>query len=114
MAVKVLRLISGEEIMGDVSEKEDGTIYIKDVCQIATSYADTTTATARVGLAPFMPYTKSSDGITVAKSYVGFIVDPVNELTNEYNKIFGSGFVLPPSTPTLKTPTGGNHGFVKV
>jgi len=32
MAVKVLRLISGEEIMGDVSEKEDGTIYIKDVC----------------------------------------------------------------------------------
>jgi hypothetical protein len=115
MPAKVLRLISGEELMGEVEEKEDNKIFIKNVCQIVTSYADTTSATARVGLAPFMPYTKSSDGITVEKSYIGFITDPVNELINEYNKVFGSGLVMPPSKPTLQTSApSGNHGFVKI
>jgi len=115
MPAKVLRLISGEELMGEVEEKEDNKVFIKNVCQIVTSYADTTSATARVGLVPFMPYTKSSDGITVEKSYIGFITDPVNELINEYNKVFGSGLVMRLSKPTLQTSApSGNHGFVKI
>ena len=40
---------------------------------------------------------------------------PVNELINEYNKVFGSGLVMPPSKPTLQTSApSGNHGFVKI
>jgi len=115
MAIKVVRLLSGEELMGDIEDKGEGKYFLKNACQIVTSYADTTTATARVGLSPFMPYTKSSDGIELEKAYIGFIVDPVNELTTEYNKVFGSGLVLPPSKPTLTTsPPRGNHGFVKI
>ena len=112
MAIKVIRLISGEELMGHV-ETKDGGYFVKNVCQIVTSYADTTSATARDGLAPFMPYTKSSDGIDLGKAYVGFIVEPVNELINEYNKVFGSGLVLPPSKPSIQT-SSGSHGFVKI
>ena len=114
MTVKVIRLISGEELMGSVTKTQDG-YEIKNVCQIVTSYADTTTATARVGLSPFMPYSKASDSINVKESYIGFVVDPVNELINEYNKVFGSGLVLPPSKPTLSTTSpAGSHGFVKL
>ena len=43
MTVKVVRLISGEELMGSVTKTQDG-YEIKNVCQIVTSYADTTTA----------------------------------------------------------------------
>jgi hypothetical protein len=116
--IKVVRLISGEELMGSVSELSDGSgLHIKNVCQIVASYSDTTTATARVGLSPFMPYSQSSDGIDLKNHYIGFIVDPVNELTNEYNQVFGSGLVLPPSKPSIKTasPAGpSNHAYVKM
>ena len=113
--VQIVRLISGEELMGEVSEVEGGK-KIKNVCQVATSYADPTSATARIGLAPFLPYSNIKDGVTIKDNYIGFIVEPVNELVNEYSKVFGNGLVLPDSS--LKTavspkPTS-NHGFVKI
>lgn len=116
---KVLRLISGEELMGHVEETTD-TYTIKDVCQVATSYADPTSATARIGLAPFMPYTKAKDSIELQKTMVVFVLEPVNELMNEYSKVFGSGLVLPASTDadTIKkakaSPPTGNTAFVKM
>lgn len=116
--IKVVRLISGEELMGNVTDLADGSgLRVTNVCQIVASYSDTTTATARVGLSPFMPYTLSSDGVDLKNHYVGFIVDPVNELTNEYNQVFGSGLVLPPSKPSSHTPSPSgpsNHAFVKM
>jgi len=116
--IKVVRLISGEELMGNISDLPDGSgLHIKNVCQIVASYSDTTTATARVGLSPFMPYTQSSDGIDLKSHYIGFIVDPVNELTNEYNQVFGSGLVLPPSNSSIKTTSPSkpsNHAYVKM
>jgi hypothetical protein len=119
--IKVIRLISGEELMGEVLESCEETYKIKNVCQIASSYADPTSATARIGIAPFLPYTKVKAGLTLNKSYVGFIIDPVNELLNEYNKVFGSGIILPPEgTQTIKSTTASagtsssNSAFVKL
>ena len=116
--IKVVRLISGEELMGSISELSDGSgWHLKNVCQIVASYSDTTTATARVGLSPFMPYTKSSDGLDLKSHYVGFIVDPVNELTNEYNQVFGGGIILPPSKSSIQAATPSstsNHSYVKM
>ena len=113
---KVVRLISGEELMGVISDTGES-YKIKDVCQIATSYADPTSATARIGLAPFLPYTTAKDGIEIKKDMILFVVDPVNELINEYSKVFGSGLVLP-ETNTIKkakpTPPSGNNAFVKL
>jgi hypothetical protein len=115
---KVIRLISGEELMGSV-EETDTTYIIKDVCQIATSYADPTSATARIGLAPFLPYTHAKDGIEIKKDMVLFTLKPVNELLNEYSKVFGSGLVLPDTdVNTIKkakaAPPSGNNAFVKL
>jgi len=114
--VKIVRLISGEELMGEVTDTEDGK-KLKNVCQVATSYADPTSATARIGLAPFLPYSNIKDGVTIKDSYIGFIVDPVNELLNEYSKVFGNGLVLPDSSlksAVASKPSSSNHGFVKI
>ena len=48
--IKVIRLISGEELMGEITEDGEDTYRIKNVCQIASSYADPTSATARIGI----------------------------------------------------------------
>ena len=69
-----------------------------------------------------MPYSKVKDGFTVSKTFVAFLVEPVNELLNEYNKVFGSGLVLPPSPaqqpfdgskPQPVAPSD-SHAFVKI
>ena len=119
--IKIVRLNSGEELIGELKDTGDNWT-IKNVCQIAASYADPTQATARIGLAPFMPYSKVKDGFVVSKSFVAFLVDPVNELLNEYNKVFGSGLVLPPSpsqqpfdgSKPQPTAPSSSHAFVKL
>lgn len=96
--LKIVRLLSGEELMGDVTVNEDKSVLIKEVCQIATSYADPSEATAKIGIAPYLPYADiDTDGIEIGPNYIGFIVHPVTQLLNEYNKIFGSGLIVPDS-----------------
>lgn len=117
--VKVIRLISGEELMAKIKSSDDNTYHLTEVCQIASSYADPSSATARIGIAPFLPYTKVKDGVTINKSYVGFVIEPVNELLNEYNKVFGSGIVLPPDNASQVVTSqpqqpAGNSAFVKL
>lgn len=109
-SIKVIRLISGEELMGEV-KLEDGIYELKNVCQLATSYSDPTTATARIGLAPFMPYTDAKDCINMSVDFVAFVVDPVVDLVNEYNKIFGAGIVIPSTNKPIKS---GSSAFVKI
>jgi len=104
--VRLVRLLSGEELLGDVVLNGDGTITIKDVCQVATSYADPGQATAKVGIAPYLPYANLEKGIRLGNHYIGYIVEPVKELYNEYNKVFGSGIILPDDEikPAVATP----------
>jgi len=118
--LKIIRLSTGEELIGELKDEGDSW-KVLNVCQIAASYADPTQATARIGLAPFMPYSKIKDGFVIQKSMCAFIVEPVNELLNEYNKVFGNGLVLPPSvsqTPfkDAVTPNSStdSHAFVKL
>ncbi|MBA10360.1 MAG: hypothetical protein CMC73_04050 [Flavobacteriaceae bacterium] len=111
-SVKLVRLISGEELLGEVTVLDSGNVKLKNSCQVATSYADPTSATARIGLAPFLPYTNAKDGVEVQQNYIGFITEPVTELLNEYSKVFGSGLVLPDNALKAATSTS-NHGFVK-
>lgn len=96
--IKIVRLLSGEELLGDVFLGEDGGVLIKDVCQVATSYADPQQATAKIGIAPYLPYALMDNGINIQSHYIGFIISPVVELLNEYNKIFGSGIIVPKSS----------------
>jgi hypothetical protein len=110
--IKVIRFISGEELIGEIVENK-GTYELKNICQLAASYSDPTTATARIGLSPYMPYTNAKDSIVVDATFVAFIVDPVVDLLNEYNKIFGVGIIVPSEKDIIK-PKGGSNAYVKI
>ena len=101
-SIQMVRLLSGEELLGDVEKLEDGSIIIREICQVATSYADPQQATAKIGIAPYLPYAETDKGISIKANYVGFIVKPVSELLNEYNKIFGSGIHIPDTSESEK------------
>jgi len=83
----LVRLSSGEEIIGEVTETEN-LITIKD------GYTLIPAGEGRIGMMPFMAYTKAKNGITIDKSFVVFTVEPADDL-QEQVKSMSSGIVTP-------------------
>ena len=85
--IKIMRLITGEEIICDVSTESSsryGVVYnIKDVAILIPTEVN------QLGLAPFVPYsTASVDGITLAEKDVMFVTKPVDDLRKQYQNMF--------------------------
>ena len=84
--IKLVRLTSGEEIIGKVTEHYGGTdkttsIEIKDgVCLIAAEEG-------RLGFMPYMPYTKAHKGVWIRMEHVVFIVDPADEVKDRVQEM---------------------------
>lgn len=93
MSIKIIRFINGDEIIGDCKQDSPEFITVKDVAQIMMVPSQVQ-GQANMGLAPFMPYSKSKS-FDFNFNVVMTMAEPVEELYNQYNKIFGSGIVIP-------------------
>ena len=85
--MELIRLSSGEEVIGKVTDNGDS-ITIKD------GYSLLPAGEGKIGFMPFMAYTKASDGITIDKKFVMFIVEPVEEMINQVRQM-DTGIVTP-------------------
>ena len=90
MSVKVCKLITGEDVIADVEEVQNGVI-LNNPAQIVVQQ----TQDGRVGaaFAPFAPYAKDSKVLIFKDKIVGEMEIDV-KLINEYNRIFGSGIMI--------------------
>lgn len=94
MDIKGLRLISGEEIVGNV-KIQDRSYTIEEPC--ALQYGATQdSARAQMSFRPLLPHSKSSS-VTIDKTHVLFDYEPVEEIRNKWNELFGNGLVVPDS-----------------
>jgi hypothetical protein len=88
--IKLIKFVSGEEIICTLISAGEGAKVIKD--GVTLVYHQTKEGTVSVGFSPFMPY---HDGtIAVYDSSIAAITDVKKELLSEYNRIYGSGIVL--------------------
>ena len=97
-SVKIIGLVTGEQIIGKEEVLTDSEILLKN-CAIIVPVGD-----GKLGLAPWIPYSAAEkEGIVLRKDKIVFTVSPVVELLNQYSSIFGSGLVVPSgiSTPKL-------------
>jgi|TARA_B110000444_G_scaffold206446_1_gene199979 hypothetical protein len=78
--MKLVRLSSGEEVIGKVVENEDS-ITITD------GYSLIPAGEGKIGFMPFMAYTKAKDGITIDNKFVLFIVDPVDQIVDQVREM---------------------------
>ena len=79
--IKIVRLTTGEELI--CSTKVSSTGYtLKDVAILIP------TQNNQLGLAPFMAYSDAKDGMEIPRSYVMFMVDPVETLKKQYQTMF--------------------------
>ena len=85
--MKLVRLSSGEEVIGKVTETEN-TLTIED------GYSLIPAGEGKIGFMPFMAYTKAKNGITIDKRFIVFVVDPLEELVDQIRQM-NSGIVTP-------------------
>lgn len=93
MGIKIIRFINGDEIIGDCKQESPEFITVTDVAQLVMVPSQVQ-GQASMALAPFMGYSKSKSFDFNIKAIMT-MAEPVEELYNQYNKIFGSGIVIP-------------------
>ena len=94
--VKCVKLISGDEIIADVSEFDDGNLVVLSKPLLIMMVPQGQNTQFGIGLAPSCPYAKDNI-VPIPGGAVVSIFDPEVGMLNEYNTRYGSGLVVPES-----------------
>ena len=94
MSIKVLKLTSGEDILGD-ADIVQGQWHITNPVGIAVVRGKD--GQPNVGLTPFPLHApqKKDSTIDIPLTSVVYSYEPSQDFIDNYNQIFGSGIVLP-------------------
>ena len=101
MAVKIVRLRSSEDVIGDVVSENSESIRVSNPAMLMP-VGDPRGGNVQMGLAPWMPFSDQKE-IDFPRDWVLVVVDPVQDLVNNYNQAFGSGIVVPQVKVKQKT-----------
>ena len=85
MNIKVVRLVSGEELIGEWNEEK--TIINNPVIMVPI-------AKDQLGFQPWIPYSDQED-IQLKEQHIMTVLTPDKKLQNEYNRVYGSGLLVP-------------------
>ena len=96
--MKLVRLSSGEEIIGKVRESENSIV-------IENGYSLIPAGEGKIGFMPFMAYTKAKNGILIDRKFVVFIVEPVDELVDQVRQM-DTGITVPSGKIVTWVKTG--------
>ena len=99
--VKIVRLTSGEELIAK-TEETDTHVTLKKPAILIPAGKD------QLAFGQWLPYADIKDGIEISKEYVVFIVEPMDELSSQYEESFGSGLIVPKkASPIAGAPMPG-------
>ena len=85
MNIKVIKLITAEELIGEWNQEKNS--ITNPVVMIPVSKD-------QVGFQPWVPLAKEEE-IVLKEQHIMVVLTPDTKLQNEYNRVFGSGLVLP-------------------
>jgi len=97
MKILVMKLVTGEEVLGEIESESESEFVVCNPVGIAIVRGKD--GQPNVGFAPFPLHAEQKTGATVAlnKKSVVYSYVPAEDFVNNYNQIFGSGIVLPPT-----------------
>ena len=93
MNVKIVKMISGEELIGEYNETTN--VKNNPVVMIPVSKE-------KIAFQPWLPYAEDKE-YKLKESQVSVVANPSSTIMNEYNRIFGSGIVVPDETGGIIT-----------
>ena len=85
MNIKVVRIISGEELIGDWNDEKS---------TITNPVIMVPVAQDKLGFSPWIPYVEEEE-FPLKEQHIVTILTPDNKLQNEYNRVYGSGLIVP-------------------
>ena len=85
MNIKVIRIISGEELIGDWNEETKTNTNPVVMIPVAKD---------QLGFQPWIPYAEDKE-ITFKEQHIVVVLTPDTKLQNEYNRVYGSGLLVP-------------------
>lgn len=91
MTVKVAKLVTAEEVLGEVVSETEKFLTLKNPVVVALQRTED--GRMGIGFLPFMPYVSEPVKIPLEKVVVLEEVD--DNMKNQYNSVFG-GIVTPP------------------
>jgi len=89
MTVKIFKMINGEVMMGDVTDVNPEYYVVHEPAAVMLQERD---GGMGIGIAPYMPYAEGK--ITIRTTAIAAEGEPDQKLTNEYNRLFGSGIII--------------------
>ncbi|MDB4351217.1 hypothetical protein OAA34_00725 [bacterium] len=95
--IQILKLSSGEELIGTVTDFEvEGRQVIKmdKPAVIIMQPIEGQPEKFGIGLAPYAPYAENNS-LNIMPTHVIAIMQPTDNLKNEYNTHYGSGVIVP-------------------
>lgn len=99
--IQIVRLISGEELLCDLSYK-NGEYEIKNPVRIVMNVNKTNPSQVSFGFVDWLPYADVKYGTMIKKEHIVFVAKPADEFISQYSQLFG-GIVTPPK-PKLLVP----------
>ena len=96
MDIKVLKLLTGEEVLSEIESESETEYVLSNPVGIAVVRGKD--GQPSVGLAPFPLHGEQKKDATIAlpKRSVVYSYVPAEDFISNYNQIFGSGIVVPP------------------
>ena len=85
MNIKIVRIVSGEELIGEWNEKTN---------TITSPVVMVPVAKDQLGFQPWIPYAEDKE-ITFKEQHIVVVLTPDTKLQNEYSRVYGSGLIVP-------------------
>jgi hypothetical protein len=99
MNVKIIKLLTGEDLLAEVLVSSDAVCRIKNPVRIVVMPNKIDPKVPNVGFAPWAEFSDETE-FTLDKSHVVVIMTPIKEFVNQYNTLFGK-LVVPSSNLIL-------------
>jgi|TARA_B110000908_G_scaffold17191_1_gene19326 hypothetical protein len=87
--IKLIRLVSGEEIIATVDIQGEKVTFNNPIALYAAEEG-------KMGFMPYMPYTTAKEsGVTVDSKHILFILEPIGDIVTQYEQATGA-IITPP------------------
>ena len=93
--IKILKLITGQDLMAEVLPSVAGVVKIKNAIMIVVIPNRVDPKTPNVGFGPWAEFSEDKE-FTIDNSHILAIMTPIKEFVTQYNSLFG-GIVMPES-----------------
>ena len=92
MEIKLLRLVTGEDVLAEIVDHGDIAYHIRN--PLIVFIRPTETGVPSVGLSQWIPYSADKE-FTIKNDRVVVESNPAEDLRSQYDRVFGSGIIMP-------------------